>query len=471
GSAGARPPPSPPLPVAVLGVGSLGSALARALLAAGHPTAVWNRTPARTEPLVGAGAAAAPSPREVIRAAEVVVVAVADEAAVRAVLEPVASALTGRVVVALTSGTPEQARDLAAWVERHGARRLDGAAMSGVRLVGDPEALFLYAGRADAFAAAEPALRALGGATYLGPDPGVASLYDTALLGVNTSVLAGFSHGLALVGSAGVARPPSRPSPPATCRSRSGCCAATRPRSSSAGTRPTRARSRCSPRRWNTSSPRARGRASAPTSRTRCGRWWGAASTRGTGRPAWPASPRCSRPGRGWPGEREAGGRVRRPARGRRSGDARRPRHDDHGGPVRQAPVPGADRGVGARRRAAGRVARHVPHARESGAHRAQPARRDVLPGSDPGHGHARHRGRVGGRPGGEGRGGGASLPRQPGGRRLPPARPFWPAGLGGLDSHVLRLDPWRVRVLRGRDLAAGVPARIWRAEPGAAAG
>lgn len=30
---------------------------------------------------------------------------------------------------------------------------------------------------------------------------------------------------------------------------------------------------------------------------------------------------------------------------------------------------------------------------------------------------------------------------------------------------HVLRLDPWRVQVLRGRDLARGRPARIWNPE------
>jgi 3-hydroxyisobutyrate dehydrogenase-like beta-hydroxyacid dehydrogenase len=196
---------SPTIPVAVLGLGALGSALARALLAAGHPTTVWNRTPARADALVPAGASPAPSPAEAVRAAEVVVVAVADEDAVHAVLEPAAGELAGRVVVILTSSTPEQARDLAAWVEGQRANHLDGAAMSGVRLVGSAEAVFLYSGPTAAFTAAEPALRAFGGATHLGADPGIASLYDTALLGMNMSVPAGFSHAVALVGSAGVA--------------------------------------------------------------------------------------------------------------------------------------------------------------------------------------------------------------------------------------------------------------------------
>jgi 3-hydroxyisobutyrate dehydrogenase-like beta-hydroxyacid dehydrogenase len=192
-----------PARVSVLGVGALGTALARALLAAGHPTSVWNRTAGRADDLVARGASRAATVATAIAAADIVVIALADEDAVRAVLEPVADSLEGRLLVNLTSGTPEQARSLADWAIEHGAGHLDGAAMSGVRLVGESDALFLYGGSSDSFTAAEAVLRSFGRATYLGADPGVASLYDTALLGMNMSVLAGFSHALALVDSAG----------------------------------------------------------------------------------------------------------------------------------------------------------------------------------------------------------------------------------------------------------------------------
>ncbi len=46
-------------PLTLLGTGAMGSALARAWLAAGHPLTVWNRTSARTEPLAAAGATVA----------------------------------------------------------------------------------------------------------------------------------------------------------------------------------------------------------------------------------------------------------------------------------------------------------------------------------------------------------------------------------------------------------------------------
>jgi 2-polyprenyl-6-methoxyphenol hydroxylase-like FAD-dependent oxidoreductase len=49
--------------VAVLGTGIMGSAMARNLIAAGLPTAVWDRSPSATAPLAEAGARVAPSPR------------------------------------------------------------------------------------------------------------------------------------------------------------------------------------------------------------------------------------------------------------------------------------------------------------------------------------------------------------------------------------------------------------------------
>lgn len=48
-----------PTPITVLGLGNMGTALAGALIDAGHPTTVWNRSPARAEPLGARGATAA----------------------------------------------------------------------------------------------------------------------------------------------------------------------------------------------------------------------------------------------------------------------------------------------------------------------------------------------------------------------------------------------------------------------------
>jgi 3-hydroxyisobutyrate dehydrogenase len=59
--------------VAVLGVGIMGSAMARNLVAAGLRTSVWDRSPSATAALSEAGALAAASPEEAVREARVVI--------------------------------------------------------------------------------------------------------------------------------------------------------------------------------------------------------------------------------------------------------------------------------------------------------------------------------------------------------------------------------------------------------------
>jgi 3-hydroxyisobutyrate dehydrogenase len=61
------------LTVAVLGTGIMGSAMARNLIAAGLHTTVWDRSPSATAALCEAGARVAPSAREAVRNAQVVI--------------------------------------------------------------------------------------------------------------------------------------------------------------------------------------------------------------------------------------------------------------------------------------------------------------------------------------------------------------------------------------------------------------
>ncbi|MFJ9113464.1 NAD(P)-dependent oxidoreductase [Streptomyces sp. NPDC102283] len=192
-------------PVTVAGLGLMGSALAAAFTGQGHPTTVWNRTPAKCAPLVEQGATAAGTVADAVTASPVVILCLSDYEAVRGVLEPVREHLAGRVLVNLTSGTPQEARETAAWAAEQGARYLDGAIMAIPQLVGSPDGLFFYAGDAEAFTTHEQTLRVLGGNTlHLGADHGLPSLYDVALLGMMWSALGGYIQAVALVGSEGI---------------------------------------------------------------------------------------------------------------------------------------------------------------------------------------------------------------------------------------------------------------------------
>jgi 3-hydroxyisobutyrate dehydrogenase-like beta-hydroxyacid dehydrogenase len=187
--------------VTVIGLGAMGSALAGAVLDAGYPTTVWNRTPERTQPLVDRGAVAATGVGEAIEASRLVIVCLLDFASVADVLDPVKDALAGRVLVNLTNGTPAQARELAG---RYDADYLDGGIMAVPPMIGGPDAFIFYSGSRSAFDTNRAVLDVFGESRYVGDDAGLAALQDIALLSGMYGMFIGAMHALALVGSAGI---------------------------------------------------------------------------------------------------------------------------------------------------------------------------------------------------------------------------------------------------------------------------
>lgn len=190
--------------VTVLGLGAMGTALARAFLAAGHAVTVWNRTPGKAGDLVAAGAAEAPTVEAAVTASRLVVVCLWDHRSVHETLDPVAGALAGRVVVNLTNGTPAQGRELGSWAQEQGVALLDGGIMAVPPMIGTPAAFVLYSGPREAFDAHRETLDALGDSVYAGADHGLAALYDLALLSAMYGAMMGELHAFAMVRSAGV---------------------------------------------------------------------------------------------------------------------------------------------------------------------------------------------------------------------------------------------------------------------------
>ncbi|MFH8760511.1 NAD(P)-dependent oxidoreductase [Streptomyces atroolivaceus] len=188
-------------PVAVLGLGLMGSALAGAFLRAGHQTTVWNRTTAKADDLVARGATLAESPAAALAAAPLVVVCVSDYDAVTDILD---GPLDGRVVVNLTSGTPSRARALAEEVVRRGGSYLDGGVMAVPEAIGTADAVLAYSGPRPLYDAHESTLRGLGTGLHLGDDPGLAATHEMATLVLMWGMLDGFLNGAAIVGTAGV---------------------------------------------------------------------------------------------------------------------------------------------------------------------------------------------------------------------------------------------------------------------------
>lgn len=192
-------------PLTLLGLGSMGQALAAAAVTAGHRITVWNRSPGRVEDLTARGAIAAATVEEAITAGPVIISCLTDFAATRSVLEPAADRLAGRVLITLNSGSPAEARDFAAWADDHDIRLLAGAIKNVPTAVGAADTLLYYSGDRTVFDEHLATLRIFGGDTvFLGDDADLAALYEMCVGSTLLPALIGFFHGAAALRSRGL---------------------------------------------------------------------------------------------------------------------------------------------------------------------------------------------------------------------------------------------------------------------------
>jgi 3-hydroxyisobutyrate dehydrogenase len=184
--------------LAVLGLGTMGRAMAASALRNGIPTVVWNRNPDAADGLVAQGAELAPSVADAVRGADVVITMVTDAAAVTS--------------IAVDSGMLEALRSGSVWAQMStigvegtsavsaiaGERRPDvlfvDAPVSGSKAPAEQGTLTVFAsGPAQARPLVEPVFDAVGRRTvWLGP-AGMGSRMKL----VNNTLLAFSAEGLA----------------------------------------------------------------------------------------------------------------------------------------------------------------------------------------------------------------------------------------------------------------------------------
>ncbi|MDP9869586.1 MULTISPECIES: NAD(P)-dependent oxidoreductase [Streptosporangium] len=192
-------------PVTVIGLGSMGRALAEAFIKAGHPTTVWNRTAAKAAPLVAMGAEHAEAIEDAVAASPLIITCLTSFDDTRSALLPATTSLRGRALVTLNSGSPAGARETAAWAICHGARSLAGAVKNVPSAVGLPDTLLYYSGDKTVFDEFETALKVLGGDTvHLGDESDLAALYEMAVGAMLLPALVGFFQGAAAVQARGL---------------------------------------------------------------------------------------------------------------------------------------------------------------------------------------------------------------------------------------------------------------------------
>lgn len=138
--------------VGILGLGIIGSRIARHLRETGFPVVVWNRTPKAEPNFLG-------SPAEVAQASDVIQLFVADPKAVFEVLEAMGESLTSRHIVVCSSTIGREATLKAAEiVQARGARFLD-TPFTGTKGAAEKKQLVYFIGGDDAtFEAVQPML-------------------------------------------------------------------------------------------------------------------------------------------------------------------------------------------------------------------------------------------------------------------------------------------------------------------------
>jgi 3-hydroxyisobutyrate dehydrogenase-like beta-hydroxyacid dehydrogenase len=180
----------------------MGATMAKTFLDDGRPVTVWNRTAAKAAPLVRDGATLAPTIAAAIAASELVVVSQTDD---QAMYDSFGGAdLEGRVIVNLSSGSPDELRRAGEWASKHGGELVTGGVMAPPPGIGQPGAYIFYSGPEAVIDRHREVLGVLGDVTFLGADLGLSMLYYQAELYLFWSTLTAYMHAVALLGSAGV---------------------------------------------------------------------------------------------------------------------------------------------------------------------------------------------------------------------------------------------------------------------------
>jgi len=196
--------------VGYVGLGVMGSGIAKRLLDAGHAVTGWNRTREKAQPLLDSGMRWGDTPREVAERSEIVFTMVTNTAAVRAVTDGpdgiLAGLAPGKVYVDQSTASPDNTRALAARVAEAGADMLDAPVSGSVITLEQGKLSVMVGGDEDVFNRVLPVLEAIGPKVFhVGPNGAAVTIKIASNLQLAVQMLA-FSEGVLLAEKSGIPR-------------------------------------------------------------------------------------------------------------------------------------------------------------------------------------------------------------------------------------------------------------------------
>jgi len=185
--------------VGFVGLGIMGEPMCRNVLSKGHDVTVYNRTRAKMEPLVAAGAVAAASLAELVRRSDVVITMLSDPSAVRDVVTAkggLLSALSpGTTYIDMSTVSPETSREIEILVRGTGASFLEAPVLGSRRPATEGTLVILTGGDADLSRRVEPLLLTMGSRVVHMGDAGMAAHMKLIINQVMGTILCVFAEG------------------------------------------------------------------------------------------------------------------------------------------------------------------------------------------------------------------------------------------------------------------------------------
>ena len=181
--------------IAVLGIGSMGFAMARRLCEAGFEVHAWNRSRGKAERLLPFGAQAHDKPAGAVQSAEIVIGMLESGPVVEDVLfrQGAAPAMArGTLFIDMASIQPREAREHAARLSDFGVQHLDAPVSGGTAGAETGSLVIMAGGKAADFQRAQPVFHAFGRATHVGPHGAgvLAKLANQMIVGITIGAVA-----------------------------------------------------------------------------------------------------------------------------------------------------------------------------------------------------------------------------------------------------------------------------------------
>ena len=180
--------------VAVVGLGKMGSAIARHLLDAGNEVHVWNRSPRAADALVAAGAKGAGSIQQIATSSTVILVSLWGDDEARAVtLQQLIPAMPrDPLLIEMSTLSPEMYLELGEAARAHGVDFLAAPVLGSVGLAATGSLLVFVSGDQHVFERAGDLLKSIGSSViYAGPlaASGFLKLGCNTIIGVFTETM------------------------------------------------------------------------------------------------------------------------------------------------------------------------------------------------------------------------------------------------------------------------------------------